>query len=224
MTNEAGRVIPLESPILSIFLRLLMVIVIYIRRMEKQYLNCFPKGKHFYARENTLSRRRLRLNMEIEKRFLHELLERAVSRPKSPWMGFRELCRKTKTSTKTLHKYLPYLIKSGYIGEKTVGEYRKLFITPEGKHHLDALEQHLSYAEFWKKPARHRDYLLVDFAEGHATINFEPGTLHPRDEEEIRHKASRFLRELRRDYPNKRFYMLFSSPPGAWGEPREESY
>jgi predicted transcriptional regulator len=152
---------------------------------------------------------------ETEDKFLRALFKKAVSHPREPYMGFRELCRRAETSTKTFHDYLPSFKDRGYVGVKLVGKYHKYYITTEGKKYLSLLEQRSRHENVFKGfLSRNRDYTLIDFADGHATINYEPGTLLSEDEDKIKEKYKDFLSWLKKEYPQKRFYIL-SSPSDA---------
>lgn len=160
------------------------------------------------------------IRSETEWKFLKLFLQKAIEYPRQPYMGYRELCRAAGTSTRTLQKYLPYLLNEKLVRVVEIGKCNKYVITEAGEQRSKTLERTLTHlTEIDRLLASREPRLLVsefkqqDFI-GSSTVYCEPGdSISDSGKEYVKKQLKQLLTRLHEEYPGLEFHGLFSSVP-----------
>lgn len=163
---------------------------------------------------------RSNIRSKTERKFLKLLLQKALEHPKEPYMGYRELCRAAGTSTRTLQKYLPYLLEHRLVRVVEIGKCNKYAITEAGEQRSKTLERTIAHlTEIDRLLTSREPRLLVsefpqqDFI-GSSTVYYEPGDSFSIDGKAyVDKQVKQLLTRLHEEYPRLEFHGLFSSVP-----------
>lgn len=153
-----------------------------------------------------------------QKQYLDALHQKAFENPKKPFMGYREIARKTKTSTRTFHKYLPQFLEKGVVRVTREGKWNKYYLTERGEQYLDELKRQINHSDDLKEMMMSKDarFLVVEDSTSKigATVYYEPSLAFSEgDKKKIRKHFNSFLEQLQRDYPDKKIRAILTSNP-----------
>jgi len=158
--------------------------------------------------------------LKYQKLYLDALHERAIEDPRKPYMGYREIAAKTQTSTKTLHEYLPNLLRENAVRTIKVGKRNKYYITESGEKYTTYLGHRISLSKDVDKMMMSKDssFITVELpaSRGGATAYFKPSLAYSVAEAEEKEMHSLFestLETLQKKFPDKKIRAILTSNP-----------
>lgn len=156
------------------------------------------------------------MNLQIEEAYLKALSDRACKNPMKPYVGFREICELTGTSTRTFHTYQKNFLEKAFIKKVQVGKYNKCVITEKGQKRLKQLIDRRAHKSSFIEicEASRQDLLSFDCMDGdkigHSTVTGTTGFWSPNEEDKIKKRIIALIKDFRDENPNKKCHIEIS--------------